>query len=338
MIEFVNLERSQELDQFVADHKNGHFMQTSLWGRARSDRNWIGIIDRDEKGSIQGTMALLCRPMKRINQQLLYAPRGPVFNDLNTFLKLVDAAIAYGKKNHGYMLRIDPPILAGDTKFASLAVKKGFSISSEAGFGTYQPKNVYQTDLTGMTEETLMQSFHQKTRYNIRLAIRKGVTVREGTVADVPVFHDMLKDTGKRDGFTVHPQSFYTEFMEAMPESAHLFIAEVEGKAVAGTMEVIQGAKAWYVYGGSYVEHRNLMPNYLLQWEMMRAGLNSGCTLYDFRGVEGFPTEDNPKYGLHRFKQGFNSNFVEYVGQMDLIISKFSYNLVRVVQRLSSLG
>ena len=71
---------------------------------------------------------------------------------------------------------------------------------------------------------------------------------------------------------------------------------------------------------------------------MMRAGLNSGCTLYDFRGVEGFPTEDNPKYGLHRFKQGFNSNFVEYVGQMDLIISKFSYNLVRVVQRLSSLG
>ena len=338
MIEFVNLERSQELDQFVADHKNGHFMQTSLWGRARSDRNWIGIIDRDEKGSIQGTMALLCRPMKRINQQLLYAPRGPVFNDLNTFLKLVDAAIAYGKKNHGYMLRIDPPILAGDTKFASLAVKKGFSISSEAGFGTYQPKNVYQTDLTGMTEETLMQSFHQKTRYNIRLAIRKGVTVREGTVADVPVFHDMLKDTGKRDGFTVHPQSFYTEFMEAMPENAHLFIAEVEGKAVAGTMEVIQGDKAWYVYGGSYVEHRNLMPNYLLQWEMMRAGLNSGCTLYDFRGVEGFPTEDNPKYGLHRFKQGFNSNFVEYVGQMDLIISKFSYNLVRVVQRLSSLG
>jgi lipid II:glycine glycyltransferase (peptidoglycan interpeptide bridge formation enzyme) len=337
MIEFVSLEHSQELDQYVSNHKNGHFMQTSLWGRARSDRNWIGIIDRDENGSIRGTMSLLCRPMRKINQQLLYAPRGPVFNDINSFLRLVDAAVDYGKKHHGYMLRIDPPVLADNTEFASTAVKKGFSICTEADFGTYQPKNVYQTDLTGMTEETLLESFHQKTRYNIRLALRKGVTVREGSVADVPVFQDMLKDTGKRDGFTVHSQSFYTEFLEAMPGNAHLFLAEVDGKVAAGTMEVIQGDKAWYVYGGSYIEHRNLMPNYLLQWEMMRAGLRNGCTLYDFRGVEGFPTEDNPKYGLHRFKQGFNSRFVEYIGQMDLIISKFSYNLVRVVERLSKL-
>jgi len=337
MIEFIDLEHSQELDKFVAGHKNGHFMQTSLWGRARTDRNWIGIIDRDENGSICGTMALLCRPMRKINQQLLYAPRGPVFSDMNSFLRLVDAAVDYGKKHHGYMLRIDPPILASNKEFASTVVKRGFSIYTEASFNTYQPKNVYQTDLTGMTEETLLNSFHQKTRYNIRLAIRKGVTVREGTLEDIPVFHDMLKDTGKRDGFTVHSQSFYIDFLKAMPDNAHLFIAEVDGKPAAATMEVIQGDKAWYVYGGSYVEHRNLMPNYLLQWEMMRTALKNGCTLYDFRGVEGYPTEDNPKYGLHRFKQGFNSHFVEYIGQLDLIISRFSYGLVRAVELISRL-
>ena len=88
---------------------------------------------------------------------------------------------------------------------------------------------------------------------------------------------------------------------------------------------MISGDKAWYLYGASSNRHRNLMPNYLIQWEMIRWAREQGCTLYDFRGVSGDLNEDNPLYGLYRFKKGFGGEFTEFIGEWDQIYSPVFY-------------
>ena len=110
-----------------------------------------------------------------------------------------------------------------------------------------------------------------------------------------------------------------------IPGLARFFLAEYEGEAIAGTLALKLGDKAWYLYGASSNRHRNVMPNYLLQWTMITWARESGCTLYDFRGVSGDLSEDNPLYGLYRFKKGFNGDLVEFVGEWDKVYSPFFY-------------
>ena len=98
-----------------------------------------------------------------------------------------------------------------------------------------------------------------------------------------------------------------------------------EGTPIAGTLAIHYGDKVWYLYGASSNEHRNLMPNYLLQWSMIQWAVETGCRVYDFRGVSGDVSEDNPLYGLFRFKQGFGGDFTEFVGELDLVLDPFVY-------------
>ena len=108
-------------------------------------------------------------------------------------------------------------------------------------------------------------------------------------------------------------------------EHARLYMAFHEGQPIAGTLAIHYGDKVWYLYGASSNEHRNLMPNYLLQWSMIQWAVETGCRIYDFRGVSGNVSEDNPLYGLFRFKQGFGGAFTEFVGEEDLVLSPFIY-------------
>ena len=126
-----------------------------------------------------------------------------------------------------------------------------------------------------------------------------------------------MKTTGSRDKFFIRPKEYFQRiFKELGEEHAKLFIAEFEGKPISVVMPVKYGNKVWYLYGGSSNEHRNLMPNYLLQWEMIKWGLNSGCEIYDFRGVSGFKDPKDPQYGIYKFKKGFNGDFVEFVNEL----------------------
>ena len=101
-----------------------------------------------------------------------------------------------------------------------------------------------------------------------------------------------------------------------------------ENNPIAGTLAIAYGDKVWYLYGASSNESRNLMPNYLLQWSMIQWSIERGCRMYDFRGVSGDVSEDNPLYGLFRFKQGFGGTFTEFVGEMDLVLNKPLYLLI----------
>ena len=334
MIEIVELQNAQALDAYVRNHPRGHFMQTSSYGRSRPDYRWQGILLRNGEGTIRAAMALHSRPVRHTGKYLFYAPRGPVFDSLEDFREIIRSAAELCRKENGYLLRIDPAIPAADGMFRQEAAKLGFRFDLRDDYSTFQPKNVYQASLAGLTETELLSRFHPKTRYNIRLAQRRGVTVREGSGGDLPVFRAMMAETAKRDGFTVKPEEFYANFLAGMDGDAKLLLAEKDGRVLAGVIGVFQGKKAWYVYGCSFDEGRGDMPNYLLQWELMRSALAAGCKLYDFRGVEGEPTADNPAYGLHRFKQGFDARFVEFAGQMDLPLRPVACKVIGLAQRV----
>ena len=108
-------------------------------------------------------------------------------------------------------------------------------------------------------------------------------------------------------------------------EHARLYMAFHEGQPIAGTLAIHYGDKVWYLYGASSNEHRNLMPNYLLQWSMIQWAVETGCSVYDFRGVSGDISEDNPLYGLYKFKKGFGGDFTEFVGEYDLVLKRTAW-------------
>lgn len=335
MLEIIDLNHAQALDAFVQSHPNGHFMQTSLWGNFRTDWIWRGLICR-RCGMIVGTMALMVHRVHGLSTALLYAPRGPVtdHDDADAFCELIQGAKELGREYGAYLLRMDPPIRPDCYELLGTVAAMGFDISNRADFSTFQPRMVYQLDLRGQSEEALLAKFHSKTRYNIRLAQRRGVTVRRGDSADIPAFYAMMCQTGEHTGFTPRSQRYYAQLLSAMPDNAALYCAELDGRMIAGAICIVQGRKGWYMYGCSATEYRDNKPNELLQWTMISDCLHRGCELYDFRGVEGYPSHANPHYGLHRFKQGFGAELVEFAGQMDLTLRPGRKKLVQCAQRL----
>jgi lipid II:glycine glycyltransferase (peptidoglycan interpeptide bridge formation enzyme) len=176
----------------------------------------------------------------------------------------------------------------------------------------------------------------QKCRYNIRLAEKKGVTVRVWD--DIDGFHDMIKVTGGRDGFGVHSAHYYRRAYELFHPKGkcELLVAEYESKPLAALMVFGQGARAWYLYGASNDLERSRMPTYLLQWEAIRWAKAHGCEEYDMWGVpdEGeetleasFETRHDGLWGVYRFKRGFGGELRRAAQALDLVFNPFLYRL-----------
>ncbi len=335
MIEFVDLAHAEELDEFVRRHEKCHFMQTSLWGRAKSDWGWYGILCRDSAGNIVGTLALLRHNLRYFHTCMLYAPRGPIFTDgdTETFHALITAAKTLAKHEGAYCLRIDPRIGAQDTRFADEVKKDGFFINTASDFSLFQPRLCYVLRLEGHTPETLAAQYHRTTRYNIHHALRSDITVHLGSQDDLPRFCQMMEQVAEKNGFEARKAPYFASVLRELQSCARLYLAEEEGNVVAGALMVLMGARAWFMYGCSDTEARKDHPNELLQWRMQCDALEMGCKWFDFRGVEGYPTEDNPKLGLHRYKQGFGAEFCEYIGQCDLAVRPLLCKLIPVAQR-----
>ena len=141
----------------------------------------------------------------------------------------------------------------------------------------------------------------------------------------VPEFTRIMVETGVRDNFATRPASYFEAMLDNLGDKCRLYMAFHEGQPIAGTLAILYGDKVWYLYGASSNEHRNLMPNYLLQWSMIQWAIENNCRVYDFRGVSGDISEDNPHYGLYRFKKGFGGEFTEFVGEYDHVMGKLSY-------------
>ena len=320
MIEFVTKENLDAYEAFVEAHPWGHFMQSRLWGHVKDNWTWEGVLSRGEDGSLRGALGILIRRLPGLPLTIMYAGRGPVCDphDGAAIADLIAGARKLAKRYRSYELKMDPAVLSSDTEFTDLMRAQGFKISDSRNFEGVQPRYVFRIDMRGRGEEELLASFQQKTRYNIRLAQRKGVTVRICGSEMVPDFARIMRETGVRDGFITRDAAYFDKMLKALSEHARLYMAFYEDKPVAGTLAIRYGDKVWY----------------LLQWEMIRWAIESGSRIYDFRGVSGDLSEDNPLYGLYRFKRGLNGDFTEFVGELNLALNKPVYALVERGQHL----
>ena len=173
-----------------------------------------------------------------------------------------------------------------------------------------------------------------KCRYNIRLAEKKGITVRAWD--DIPAFHEMMTVTGGRDKFGVHSQEYYQRAYELFhPKgTCELLVAEFEGKPLASLMVFANGKRAWYVYGASNDQERNRMPTYLLQWEAIRWAKARGCDEYDLWGVPDeneealeaqFESRHDGLWGVYRFKRGFGGEVKRAAQAADRVYNPLLY-------------
>lgn len=287
--------------EFLQNNPKTNFMQSPEWARVKTEWKNEFITVEDENGNIKGTMSILLRKVPFINRHIMYAPRGFVcdVHDKETLKELTIKAQEIAKKYRAFIFRLDPDVLQSDEEFKKIITELGYKTKKNIkNIGqVLQPKYIFRLNVKDKTEEELLQSFESKTRYNIRLAGRKGVTVRQGTRDDLKIFYDIMKTTGSRDDFFIRPLSYFQKIYDEMGEKhARIYIAEFEGEPIAATMPIYYGNKVWYLYGGSSNKHRNLMPNYLIQWEMIKWAIEEKCDWYDFRGVSGFKSEKDPQY------------------------------------------
>lgn len=323
----------KDFSAFVASHPKGHVLQTLEWGEVKRSMGWepIPLALYDGERVVAAILILKRRlPIPLVRKSIFYAPRGPVgdIEDWTVLDELFSGVRKVARRHGAIFLKIDPDVPAQNLRFKEYLTARGFrkTVTSE-GFEGVQPTYVFRLDITP-TEEDLVNRMASKTRYNIRLAQRKGVAVRLGeSEEDLKVFYDLLKETAERDRFLIRGYSYFLVIWRELVKKglAQLFLAEYQGRTIAGTLAFILGDKAWYIYGASANECRNVMPNYLLQWTMIRWAKASGCKIYDFRGVSGDVSEDNPLFGLYRFKKGFGGDFTEFVGEWDLVFSPVFY-------------
>ncbi len=347
----------------IADRPSVSFLQTPAWGEVK--REWraesLAWFDGD---LIVGTALVLYRQAPRIRRYLAYIPEGPAIDwtdaAKNGLARWLDPLVAHVKGRGAFGLRIGPPVevrrwsaptvkaaLTDDatSRLSDIAPDAtdtdGAAISdqlrelgwkrqtSEGSFTAGQPQFVFQLPLAGRSEDDLLKGFNQLWRRNIKKADKAGVTVELGTADDLPGFHELYLETAHRDGFTPRPLPYFQGMWRAMtaeaPERIRLYLARHEGDLIAATTMVRVGEHAWYSYGASSTEKREVRGSNAVQWRMMQDALADGCAVYDMRGITDTLDADDPHVGLIRFKIGTGGEAVEYLGEWDLPISTILY-------------
>ena len=320
---------------FLLKHERSNFQQSLEWGNIKT--NWIKevIISEDEKGKIVGALCVWIRKIPFFGN-IMYSARGPVcdIHNMEVLQQLAEGAKELAKKYDAIVLRIEPDIKSDDEEFKNIMLQLGFLIKDDAkNFrDEIQPRYVFRLNTKGKTEDEIFKAFHQKTRYNVRLATKKGVTVKDGTREDLKDFHKIMITTGIRDGFITRPLEYFEKMYDELgPEHMKILMAYYNGEPISGVIPIMYGNKTWYLYGASSNEHRNLMPNYLLQWEMIKIALNRKSDIYDFRGVPGIADDSN---GLYRFKKGFGAEYTEFVGEVYMPFKPLMYKSYKTSEKV----
>jgi len=326
-------------NEFVAACECGNFLQSWEWGELKAATGWVPYrLALEEDGRICAAVQILSRQVPGMNRCLFYSPRGPL-HDLSRpdLFQAIIAEINHIARRHGALAyKLDPAVTADNADYVQMLREHGFTPAKVAdeGFGGTQPRYVMQVDIRP-DEEDIIAGFKSKWRYNVRLAGRNGVTVSsDSNRQQMHKFYDLLLETALRDGFKVRARSYFDDIYDLFiaPGTGGLFLATFEQRPIAGAIVLTLGKRAWYVYGASSNEHRDKMPNHLMQWEMMRWAKARGCEVYDMRGVANAEDKQSPLYGLNRFKRGFAAQYVEYIGEWDLVYSPILYRLYNAAE------
>ena len=312
-------------NEFLARHPDAHLLQTGEWGELKAAFGWEArrLIDGGA-----GAQVLFRR--LPLGYSAAYIPKGPLFGDqdsaaLGRFWTDLDELC---RSRGAIFCKLEPDAWETDPP---IPLSPGWVRSPH----NIQPPRTLVVGLRG-TEDEILGRMKQKTRYNIRLAAKKGIAVRSW--ADLESFHRMLTVTGRRDGFGVHTQDYYRRAHELFHPAGkcELLVAEFEGRPLAALMAFARGKRAWYVYGASNEEARNRMPTYLLQWEAMRWARGRGCETYDLWGAPdeeeavleaGFEARGDGLWGVYRFKRGFGGELKRAAQALDRIRYPWLYRL-----------
>ncbi|MET0928844.1 MAG: peptidoglycan bridge formation glycyltransferase FemA/FemB family protein [Aeromicrobium sp.] len=333
------------------------FLQTPAWAAVKNE--WraesIGWFDGS---TVVGTALVLYRKLPRLDRHLAYLPEGPDIDWRDADLaRWLTPMAAHLKQQGAFGIRMGPPVvtrrwhaatikqaiadpvlttlsdvpadvlddeaLGVATTLAGLGWKE---LPTEGGFSAGQPKFNFQVPLAGRTEDDILAGMNQLWRRNIKKAAKAGVEVTTGTRADLAEFHRVYAETAERDHFTPRPLSYFERMWDALtaeePDRLVLYLARHEGDLVAATTMVRVGEHAWYSYGASTTEKRDVRGSNAIQWQMIRDARAAGATTYDMRGITETLDPADSHVGLIQFKVGTGGEAVEYLGEWDLPLNR----------------
>ncbi|MFN8527590.1 MAG: peptidoglycan bridge formation glycyltransferase FemA/FemB family protein [Anaerolineae bacterium] len=308
-----------------------HVLQTWEWGEfKRVTTGWQPVRFAYKRGDqIVGMASVGVRSVAKLFK-VVYAPKGPAlaYDDPAITSAILDHLQTFARSQGAIWLKVDPDVIeatgmpgesddqpdsTGQQVISELQ-RRGWRFSADQ----VQFRNSVIVDLT-RSEDELLAAMSQNTRRKVRVAERDGVTIRVGSAADLPLLYDLYKITGERDQFLIRPFSYYELAWKTFIEAglAHPLIAEFDGKPIAHVILFHFGQKCWYFYGASSNEHRESMPNYLLQWQAMKWAKTRGYTKYDMWGAPNQFIESDSMWGVFAFKRGFRGVVTRHIGAWD---------------------
>ena len=309
-------------NQFLSSHRNTHLLQTGEWGELKSAFGWNPV--RIITGNVG--VQILFRKLP-FGFTIGYIPK-PLISEQSFSDQLWKEIDVVSRKHRSIFLKME------SDSWESLKPET-WNLGLKTSPHNIQPPRTIIVDIKG-NEEEILARMKQKTRYNIRLAEKKGVTVR--TWDDIDSFYKMMLVTGGRDGFGIHSLDYYKRAYELLQPKgmAEILVAEYEGKPLAALFVARNGQRAYYLYGASTDEERNRMPTYLLQWEAMKWAKERGCEEYDLWGVPdedeatletNFEKRHDGLWGVYRFKRGFGGELKRAAQAMDRVYNPWLYEL-----------
>jgi lipid II:glycine glycyltransferase (peptidoglycan interpeptide bridge formation enzyme) len=327
---------SSAWEEFLASFPDAHILQTANWGELKASFGWSVAYVRALNSQACGAQVLFRR--LPLGFTLAYIPRGPVGQDWDSLWPEVDALC---RRRRAIFLKVEPDCWDFEPQVRSPhGPPPGFQLSQQS----IQPPRTLVVSLVG-NESELLERMKQKTRYNIRLALKKGVVV--SPFNDIGLFSKLMQVTGERDRFGVHSPSYYEKVYDLFyPRGeCQMLLAEYKSEPLAALMVFARGKRAWYFYGASSDVHRDRMPSYLLQWGAMRWARLQGCSEYDLWGVPdveeevleaNFTKRPDGLWGVYRFKRGFGGELRRAAGPWDRVYLPGMYRLYSML--LKSMG
>ena len=336
-----------------------HFLQTRFWASFKAMHGWTpyffeGTAVTQDDNKTKFNITVLVRKLKSF-VSIAYIPLGIElseenqkiiqYNSAEYLLLLQDTARELKKllPKTVFCIRFDPPIefFTNEERTEYLRECKKANdrekIHLKKSPTDVQPPDTVLLQLD-KTEEELLSAMKPKWRYNIRLAEKKGVTVRAAGAENIESFYKVFMETATRDRIAVHGKDYYKSLLELSADVNHvkttLYIAEHEGETLAGIITLFTDTEAVYLYGASSDNKRNLMPAYILQWTAIQDAKKFGSQVYDFYGIPPTDDEHHPMHGLYRFKTGFGGTVVHRAGSIDMPVKTVFYAFYILLEKL----
>lgn len=317
-------------DQKAWDSLTHHPLQSWAWGQFRKNMGLdvvrLGVFDG--KKLIDGWQLTFHR-VPHTPWGVGYFPKGPTPTG-----EMVDTLRDLGKQKHAIFIQLEPNVLANNHK----------PLTTNSLIPSHHPlftKYTFILDIT-RSEEDMLKAMHPKTRYNIRVAQKHGVEIREdNSPRAFSQYLRLTEETTSRQGFFAHNRQYHERMWEVLKRAniAHLFTATYKKEALAAWILFTWEKTIYYPYGASSRLHREVMAPNLMLWETMRWAKAHGYTSYDLWGAlgpsqTGQPDPNDPWYGFHRFKEGFAPNLVAFAGSYDLVVNPLLYPLYTLADTL----